>query len=122
MSHPFQTMDEIVKEFLVESYDNLDQLDRDLVALEDAPDDRGRLSSIFRTIHTIKGTCGFLGLPRPTGQAESCRDHALVHLCSGGERLLLCVLDDGSASSDAVREGVAHQHTCVDVVLSFSLD
>ena len=54
-------LDDIIKEFLVESYENLDQLDRDLVALEDAPDDRNRLSSVFRTIHTIKGTCGFFG-------------------------------------------------------------
>jgi chemotaxis protein histidine kinase CheA len=52
---------EIVKEFLVESYENLDRLDRELVALEKNPDDADALSSIFRTIHTIKGTCGFLG-------------------------------------------------------------
>src|SRR3546814_16557887 len=55
-------MDEVIGEFLVESYENLDQLDRDLLALEDDPDDRLVLGSIFRTIHTVKGTCGFLGL------------------------------------------------------------
>jgi two-component system chemotaxis sensor kinase CheA len=53
-------MDEIIQEFLVESHENLDQLDRDLVALEQAPDSRELLSSVFRTIHTIKGTSGFL--------------------------------------------------------------
>ena len=52
--------DEIVREFLVESYENLDQLDRDLVALEQEPDAHPLLQSIFRTIHTIKGTSGFL--------------------------------------------------------------
>jgi two-component system chemotaxis sensor kinase CheA len=52
-------LDSVVKEFLVESYENLDQLDRDLVTLEKDPQNRERLSSIFRTIHTIKGTCGF---------------------------------------------------------------
>lgn len=52
---------EIVNEFLVESHENLDQLDRDLVALEQDPNSHDLLSSIFRTIHTIKGTCGFLG-------------------------------------------------------------
>jgi two-component system chemotaxis sensor kinase CheA len=57
-------LDEIVKEFLVESYENLDQLDRDPMALEDTPDDRNRLSSIFRTIHTIKGTSGFLAFQK----------------------------------------------------------
>ena len=53
--------DDIVKEFLAESQENLDRLDRDLVELEKHPSDREILASIFRTIHTIKGTCGFLG-------------------------------------------------------------
>ncbi|MEO7125778.1 MAG: chemotaxis protein CheW [Nakamurella sp.] len=57
-------MDEIVQEFLVESAENLDQLDRDLLALEAAPDSRDKLSSAFRTIHTIKGTSGFLAFGR----------------------------------------------------------
>jgi two-component system, chemotaxis family, sensor kinase CheA len=51
---------EIVKEFLVESYENLDRLDRDLIALEKDPGNREILASVFRTIHTIKGTSGFL--------------------------------------------------------------
>ncbi|MGQ7295878.1 chemotaxis protein CheA [Quadrisphaera sp. KR29] len=57
-------MDEIIGEFLVESYENLDQLDRDLVALEQAPGSRELLASVFRTIHTIKGTSGFLALSK----------------------------------------------------------
>lgn len=52
---------DIVKDFLVESYENLDRLDRELVGLERNPDDGEALASVFRTIHTIKGTCGFLG-------------------------------------------------------------
>ena len=67
-------MDEIVQEFLVESHENLDQLDRDLVALERDPQSRERLSSIFRTIHTIKGTSGFLAfseLEKVTHAGES---------------------------------------------------
>jgi two-component system chemotaxis sensor kinase CheA len=55
---------EIVKEFLVESYENLDRLDRELVGLEKNPHDRDALASVFRTIHTIKGTCGFLGFSK----------------------------------------------------------
>nr|BFE65524.1 hypothetical protein GCM10020063_100500 [Dactylosporangium thailandense] len=55
---------DIVQEFLVESHENLDQLDRDLVALEAQPGSRDLLSSIFRTIHTIKGTSGFLAFNR----------------------------------------------------------
>lgn len=53
--------DIIVREFLIESYENLDQLDQDLVELEKNPTEKRLLASIFRTIHTIKGTCGFLG-------------------------------------------------------------
>ena len=55
------TDSDIVKDFLVESYENLDRLDRDLVGLEKNPTDRDALAGVFRTIHTIKGTCGFLG-------------------------------------------------------------
>lgn len=52
---------DIIQEFLAESYENLDRLDRELVGLEKNPQDHNALGSVFRTIHTIKGTCGFLG-------------------------------------------------------------
>jgi two-component system chemotaxis sensor kinase CheA len=52
---------DIVQDFLVESNENLDRLDRDLVGLEKNPHDKAALAGVFRTIHTIKGTCGFLG-------------------------------------------------------------
>jgi two-component system chemotaxis sensor kinase CheA len=55
---------DIVQDFLVESYENLDRLDRELVGLEKNPHDRDALGSVFRTIHTIKGTCGFLGFTK----------------------------------------------------------
>ena len=55
---------DIIKDFLVESYENLDRLDRDLVSLESTPTDREILASVFRTIHTIKGTAGFLAFPK----------------------------------------------------------
>ena len=54
-------MDDVLKEFLTESREGLDQLDTDFVTLEQNPDDWDTLASVFRTIHTIKGTCGFLG-------------------------------------------------------------
>ena len=55
---------DIVQDFLVESYENLDRLDRELVGLEKNPRDRDALAGVFRTIHTIKGTCGFLGFSK----------------------------------------------------------
>jgi two-component system chemotaxis sensor kinase CheA len=57
-------MDDVIKEFLVESYENLDRLDQDLLLLEKSGPNKEMLSSIFRTLHTIKGTCGFLGFKR----------------------------------------------------------
>ena len=59
-----QEVDDIVKEFLVESYEGLDQLDRDLVTLEHAGTDKELLARIFRCVHTVKGTCGFLGFSK----------------------------------------------------------
>jgi two-component system, chemotaxis family, sensor kinase CheA len=55
---------DIVQDFLVESSENLDRLDRDLVGLEKNPRDKDALAGVFRTIHTIKGTCGFLGFSK----------------------------------------------------------
>ncbi|MEZ6017817.1 MAG: chemotaxis protein CheW [Planctomycetota bacterium] len=57
-------MDEFIGEFIVESHENLDRLDEALVALESEPNDSDRIASIFRTIHTIKGSCGFLGFQK----------------------------------------------------------
>src|SRR5258708_2939859 len=57
-------MDELIKELLVESNENLDRLDSELVKLETDPSSQELLSSIFRTIHTIKGSCGFLGFSK----------------------------------------------------------
>lgn len=53
--------DEEIREFLIESNDNLALLDQEIVLLEQQPDDMNLISSAFRTIHTIKGTCGFFG-------------------------------------------------------------
>ncbi len=65
---------DVVREFLVESHENLSRLDQDLIELELRPKDAGLLASIFRTIHTIKGTCGFFSfstLEKITHQAET---------------------------------------------------
>src|SRR5689334_24894988 len=57
-------MNDLVREFLAESRENLDQVDLDLVALEKSPEDGSIVARIFRAVHTIKGTCGFLGFGR----------------------------------------------------------
>src|SRR5579859_7320319 len=57
-------MDDLIADFLTETNESLADLDVALVKLERTPDDQETLSLIFRLVHTIKGTCGFLGLPR----------------------------------------------------------
>jgi two-component system chemotaxis sensor kinase CheA len=57
-------MDDLIGEFLTETNESLAALDLDMVRLEQNPNDTNLLSGIFRLMHTIKGTCGFLGLSR----------------------------------------------------------
>jgi two-component system, chemotaxis family, sensor kinase CheA len=77
--------DEAIREFLVESHEGLDQLDREFVALEADPAAHERIATIFRTIHTVKGTSGFLGYSK------------LEALAHSGESLLV-LLRDGTLS------------------------
>ena len=55
-------LDRVLRDFIVESRENLDRLDHELVALEQEPNNKDLLADIFRTIHTIKGSAGFLNL------------------------------------------------------------
>jgi two-component system chemotaxis sensor kinase CheA len=57
-------MEDLLTDFLTETLESLGVLDNALVKLELAPDDKPTLASVFRCVHTIKGTCGFLGLTR----------------------------------------------------------
>ncbi len=57
-------MDDLLREFLTESGEHLDTVDAELVRFEQDPNNETILRNIFRLVHTIKGTCGFLGLPR----------------------------------------------------------
>ena len=56
--------DAAIREFLAESYENLDQLEHDLVSIESEPGNRETVDRIFRTVHSIKGACGFLAYPK----------------------------------------------------------
>src|SRR3712207_8386099 len=57
-------MDDLLREFLTETGEHLDVVDVELVRFERDPNNETILRNIFRLVHTIKGTCGFLGLPR----------------------------------------------------------
>ncbi len=57
-------MDDLLREFLTETHESLDTVDNQLVRFEQDPNNARILDNIFRLVHTMKGTCGFLGLPR----------------------------------------------------------
>ncbi|HSZ63222.1 MAG TPA: chemotaxis protein CheA [Terriglobales bacterium] len=95
--------DDIVKEFLVESYENLDRLDRDLITLEKHPKDREILGSVFRTIHTIKGTSGFLDFDK-LGAVAHVGESLLGRLRDGQLELDREITSGLLAMVDAVRQ------------------
>ncbi|MCB9915664.1 MAG: chemotaxis protein CheA [Planctomycetes bacterium] len=99
-------MSDAISEFLIESHENLDRLDNDLLTLEERPDDREILASIFRTIHTIKGTCGFLGY----SSLES-----VTHV---GENLLGKLRDGALSLDEAITEGLLHMVDAVRQMLA----
>ena len=76
-------MDDLVKEFIEETVESLSELDMDLVKLEQDPENEELLAKIFRLMHTIKGTCGFLGLPRLENTAHAAEN--LLDLFRSGE-------------------------------------
>jgi two-component system chemotaxis sensor kinase CheA len=80
-------MDELTREFLIESQEGLDRMERCLTDLETRPKDAALLGEIFRSVHTIKGTTGFLGFKR------------LEKLAHAGENLL-GLLRDGKLVAD----------------------
>ncbi len=75
-------VDPIIQEFLVESLENLEEVDRDLVGLEKDPENSEKINRIFRAIHTIKGTCGFLEFSLLESLAHS-GEHLLSKLRDG---------------------------------------
>jgi len=99
-------MSAIIAEFLAESVENLDSMDQDLVALEKDPSSTEVIERIFRTIHTIKGTCGFLAfskLEAVTHSAES----VLAHLRDGELDLTPEITTTLLKAVDSVREILA---------------
>jgi hypothetical protein len=84
----------VIREFLVESHENLSRLDQEIVELEKHPKDAVLLGSIFRTFHTIKGTCGFLSANPPEKVDDVVRNMLgeLVNMIGGN---LKCVMARG---------------------------
>ncbi|MEZ5964856.1 MAG: chemotaxis protein CheW [Planctomycetota bacterium] len=95
-------MDPVIQEFLVESHEGLDRLDRSLVDLEQTSD-RETLAAIFRTIHSIKGACGCLGFAKL--EKVSHHGESLLSMLRDGEREMdTAVTSALLAMVDAIRE------------------
>ena len=98
-------MDDLIKEFLVESYENLDRLDRDFVELEKNPS-KEILGSIFRAVHTIKGTCGFFGFSKLESVSHA-GENLLSLLRDGQLQVNPTITNALLAMVDAIREMLA---------------
>ena len=102
---PTDEMDEIVKEFLVESNEGLDRFDRDLLALEKDRLSRELLDSVFRAIHTLKGTGGVLGYEKLVALAHA-GESVLSRMRDGTLRLSPEITTVLLAMGDALRRMV----------------
>ncbi len=89
-----ESVDDLTKEFIAESQEGLDRMERCLTELETRPDDTGLLGEIFRAVHTIKGTTGFLGFDR------------LEKLAHAGEHLLGSLRDGRLAVTSELISGL----------------
>jgi two-component system chemotaxis sensor kinase CheA len=94
--------DDVLREFLAEGRELLDQVDEDLLALEAAPDSVERIASVFRALHSIKGGSGLLGLARMQEVAHA-GESLLVRLRDGAARLDRPTADALLALNDALR-------------------
>ncbi|WP_291990412.1 Hpt domain-containing protein, partial [Luteitalea sp.] len=95
--------DDLIREFLIESHEGLDRLDQDLVDLEKDPRNRDTLGSVFRAIHTIKGTCGFLGFTKLEGVSHV--GESLLSRLRDGEMVLDAQITTALLGMvDAIRE------------------
>ena len=75
-------MDDLISEFIAECREMLEALGGEIVAWEASPDDRARLDSIFRFVHTVKGNCGFFDFPRLEALSHAAED-ALAEVRAG---------------------------------------
>jgi two-component system, chemotaxis family, sensor kinase CheA len=104
-TEPSATLNDATREFLIECYENLDQMDHDLLQIERDPTAGQLLRNVFRTVHTIKGGAGFLGLTELERLAHAAED--LLGKLRSGERTFNSTIGGALlASADKLREGL----------------
>ncbi len=115
-------MDDLLEEFIAETRDTLEVLSAQLVQWERTPDDRALIDSVFRFVHTVKGSCGFLDLPRLmrlSHAAEDLLSHARDGRVSASPALVTAVLqviDQISALTEALETGRAVQDNDAELI------
>jgi two-component system, chemotaxis family, sensor kinase CheA len=121
-------MDELLDDFIAETRDNLETLAGQLVQWEQTPQDRALLDSVFRFVHTVKGSCGFLDLPRLMRLSHAAEDilsgarDGQVSASTGLVSAVLAVVDRIAALTDALESGQAvydNDDELIDNMLAF---
>src|ERR1700754_631402 len=106
-------MDDLLQEFIAETRETLEAISGEIVAWEANPADRARLDAIFRFVHTVKGSCGFLDLPRLARLSHAAED--VLAAVRSGERqpdtrlvnAVLAIVDRIGEIVEAIDSGVA---------------
>src|SRR5271163_1762415 len=122
-------MDELLRDFLTETGENLEKVDAELVRFEQEPNNGKILGNIFRLVHTIKGTCGFLGLPRLETLAHAAENlmgkfRDGMPVTTEGVTLILSTIDRIKAILEAIeaqeREPAGDDHDLIGRLATWS--
>lgn len=117
-------MDDLLQEFIAETRETLEALSGEIIAWEASPHDRERLDAIFRFVHTVKGSCGFLDLPRLARLSHAAED--VLADVRAGERVpdrglvnaVLGVVDRIGEIVEAIDAGAALDDTGEDLLIA----
>jgi two-component system chemotaxis sensor kinase CheA len=117
-------MDDLLQEFIAETRETLAALSGEIVAWEADPADRGRLDAIFRFVHTVKGSCGFLDLPRLARLSHAAED--VLQAVRAGERApdatlvtaVLAIIDRIGEIVEAIDAGAPLDDSGEDLLLA----
>ena len=115
-------MDDLLEEFIAETRDTLEILSGQLVQWERTPDEHMLIDSVFRFVHTVKGSCGFLDLPRLLRLSHAAEDllssarEGTVQVSAGLVTAVLAVIDQIAALVEALESGQAVQDVDADLI------
>jgi two-component system chemotaxis sensor kinase CheA len=117
-------MDDLLQEFIAETRETLEALSGEIVAWEIDPSDRARLDAIFRFVHTVKGSCGFLDLPRLARLSHAAED--VLAAVRAGERhpdaplvtAVLAIVDRIGELVEAIDSGSALADSGEDLLIA----